>query len=242
MIKVRLYRPFSAKHLLSVMPKTVKQISVLDRTKEPGAQGEPLYLDIVAALKDTEFNNVPVYSGRYGLGSKDTTPAQIIAVYENTEKKKFTIGIEDDVTHLSLPIGKNPNTTPESTISCKFWGLGADGTVGANKNSIKIIGDHTDMYAQAYFDYDSKKSGGVTISHLRFGKNKIQSTYLISKANFVACHNPSYVHKYNMVQDIKDGGTFLLNCSWNMEQLEEHLPGQAKRYMEIGRASCRERV
>lgn len=230
-IKVRLYRPFSAKHLLSVMPKTVKQISVLDRTKEPGAQGEPLYLDIVAALKDTEFNNVPVYSGRYGLGSKDTTPAQIIAVYENTEKKKFTIGIEDDVTHLSLPIGKNPNTTPESTISCKFWGLGADGTVGANKNSIKIIGDHTDMYAQAYFDYDSKKSGGVTISHLRFGKNKIQSTYLISKANFVACHNPSYVHKYNMVQDIKDGGTFLLNCSWNMEQLEEHLPGQAKRYM-----------
>ncbi len=230
-IKVRLYRPFSAKHLLSVMPKTVKQISVLDRTKEPGAQGEPLYLDIVAALKDTEFNNIPVYSGRYGLGSKDTTPAQIIAVYENTEKKKFTIGIEDDVTHLSLPIGKNPNTTPESTISCKFWGLGADGTVGANKNSIKIIGDHTDMYAQAYFDYDSKKSGGVTISHLRFGKNKIQSTYLISKANFVACHNPSYVHKYNMVQDIKDGGTFLLNCSWNMEQLEEHLPGQAKRYM-----------
>ncbi len=230
-IKVRLYRPFSAKHLLSVMPKTVKQISVLDRTKEPGAQGEPLYLDVVAALKDTEFNNVPVYSGRYGLGSKDTTPAQIIAVYENTEKKKFTIGIEDDVTHLSLPIGKNPNTTPESTISCKFWGLGADGTVGANKNSIKIIGDHTDMYAQAYFDYDSKKSGGVTISHLRFGKNKIQSTYLISKANFVACHNPSYVHKYNMVQDIKDGGTFLLNCSWNMEQLEEHLPGQAKRYM-----------
>lgn len=230
-IKVRLYRPFSAKHLLSAMPKTVKQISVLDRTKEPGAQGEPLYLDVVAALKDTEFNDVPVYSGRYGLGSKDTTPAQIISVYENTEKKKFTIGIEDDVTYLSLPIGKNPNTTPESTISCKFWGLGADGTVGANKNSIKIIGDHTDMYAQAYFDYDSKKSGGVTISHLRFGKNKIQSTYLISKANFVACHNPSYVHKYNMVQDIKDGGTFLLNSSWNMEQLEEHLPGQAKRYI-----------
>ncbi len=230
-IKVRLYRPFSAKHLIQAIPSTVKQISVLDRTKEPGALGEPLYLDVVAALKDSEFKDIPVYSGRYGLGSKDTTPAQIIAVYENTEKKKFTIGIEDDVTNLSLPIGKNPNTTPESTISCKFWGLGADGTVGANKNSIKIIGDHTDMYAQAYFDYDSKKSGGVTISHLRFGKNKIQSTYLISKANFVACHNPSYVHKYNMVQDIKDGGTFLLNCGWDMEQLEAHLPGQAKRYM-----------
>ncbi|MBO5279109.1 MAG: pyruvate:ferredoxin (flavodoxin) oxidoreductase, partial [Lachnospiraceae bacterium] len=230
-VKVRLYRPFSAKHLIDVIPATVKQISVLDRTKEPGSLGEPLYLDVVAALKDSQFKDVPVFSGRYGLGSKDTTPAQIIAVYENTEKKRFTIGIEDDVTHLSLPIGKNPNTTPESTISCKFWGLGADGTVGANKNSIKIIGDHTDMYAQAYFDYDSKKSGGVTISHLRFGKNKIQSTYLISKANFVACHNPSYVHKYNMVQDIKDGGTFLLNCGWDMEQLEAHLPGQAKRYM-----------
>ena len=230
-VKVHLYRPFSTEHLIKAIPSTVEQISVLDRTKEPGALGEPLYLDVVAALKDSQFKDVPVYSGRYGLGSKDTTPAQIIAVYDNTEKKRFTIGIEDDVTNLSLPIGKNPNTTPESTISCKFWGLGADGTVGANKNSIKIIGDHTDMYAQAYFDYDSKKSGGVTISHLRFGKNKIQSTYLISKANFVACHNPSYVHKYNMVQDIKDGGTFLLNCGWDMEQLEAHLPGQAKRYI-----------
>ena len=230
-IKVRLYRPFSAKHLLAVMPKTVKQISVLDRTKEPGSIGEPLYLDVVAALKDTEFANVPVFTGRYGLGSKDTTPAQIIAVYNNTTKKKFTIGITDDVTNLSLEVGPSPVTAPEGITSCKFWGLGADGTVGANKNSIKIIGDHTDMYAQAYFDYDSKKSGGVTISHLRFGHSKIKSTYLINKADFVACHNPAYVRKYNMVQDLKDGGTFLLNCDWDMEGLEEHLPGQAKRYI-----------
>ena len=230
-IKVRLYRPFSVKHLLAVMPKTVKQISVLDRTKEPGSIGEPLYLDVVAALKDTEFANVPVFSGRYGLGSKDTTPAQIIAVYNNSEKKKFTIGIIDDVTNLSLEVGPSPVTAPEGITSCKFWGLGADGTVGANKNSIKIIGDHTDMYAQAYFDYDSKKSGGVTISHLRFGHSKIKSTYLINKADFVACHNPAYIRKYNMVQDLKDGGTFLLNCSWNAEELEHHLPGQAKRYI-----------
>ena len=230
-IKVRLYRPFSAKHLLSVIPDSVKLISVLDRTKEPGAIGEPLYLDVVAAIKGTKFKDVPVYSGRYGLGSKDTTPAQIIAVYDNTEKEKFTIGIVDDVTNLSLPTGPDPVTTPDSIISCKFWGLGADGTVGANKNSIKIIGDNTDMYAQAYFDYDSKKSGGVTISHLRFGNDPIKSTYLINKANFVACHNPSYVRKYNMVQDLKDGGTFLLNCSWDLAGLEEHLPGQAKRYI-----------
>ena len=230
-IKVRLYRPFSVKHLLDAIPDTVKQISVLDRTKEPGALGEPLYLDVVAALKDTKFDKVPVFTGRYGLGSKDTTPAQIISVFNNTEKKNFTIGIVDDVTNLSLEIKDNPNTTPESTISCKFWGLGADGTVGANKNSIKIIGDHTDMYAQAYFDYDSKKSGGVTISHLRFGKDPIKATYLISKANFVACHNPSYVRKYNMVQDLKDGGSFLLNCGWSMEEIEHHLPGQVKRYI-----------
>ena len=197
-VKVRLYRPFSAKHLIDVIPDTVKQISVLDRTKEPGAIGEPLYVDVIAALKDSKFHNIPVYGGRYGLSSKDTTPAQIIAVYKNTEKKQFTIGIVDDVTNLSLDITENPNTTPESTISCKFWGLGADGTVGANKNSIKIIGDHTDMYAQAYFDYDSKKSGGVTISHLRFGKEKIKATYLIDKANFVACHCPAYVNKYNL--------------------------------------------
>jgi len=230
-IKVRLYRPFSAKHFIDVIPDTVKQISVLDRTKEPGSIGEPLYLDVVTALKGTKFENVPIYNGRYGLGSKDTTPAQIIAVYKNTEKKTFTIGINDDVTHLSLPLEKCPTTTPEGTISCKFWGLGADGTVGANKNSIKIIGDHTNMYAQAYFDYDSKKSGGVTMSHLRFGKKPIKSTYLISEANFVACHNPAYVRKYNMVQELKDGGTFLLNCGWDMEEIEKNLPGQVKRYI-----------
>ena len=231
LVKVRLYRPFSAEALIGAIPETVKQISVLDRTKEPGSMGEPLWLDVVAALKGSKFDAVPVFMGRYGLGSKDTTPAQIVAVYKNTEKKKFTIGIVDDVTNLSLEVGAPISVAPESTISCKFWGLGADGTVGANKNSIKIIGDNTDMYAQAYFDYDSKKSGGVTISHLRFGKDPIKSTYLISKANFVACHNPSYVRKYNMVQDLKDGGTFLLNCPWDMEDIEKHLPGQAKRYM-----------
>ena len=230
-VKVRLYRPFSAKHLIDAIPDTCKQISVLDRTKEPGALGEPLYLDVVAALKDSKFHDVPVLSGRYGLGSKDTTPADVIAVYRNTDKKVFTIGIKDDVTNLSLDRTENPNTTPASTISCKFWGLGADGTVGANKNSIKIIGDHTDMFAQAYFDYDSKKSGGVTISHLRFGKDPIKSTYLINKANFVACHMPAYIRKYNMVQDLKDNGTFLLNCAWNAEELEKHLPGQVKKYM-----------
>ncbi len=231
LVIVRLYRPFVADKLIAAIPDTVKKISVLDRTKEPGAQGEPLYLDVVAALRDTKFHNIPIYSGRYGLGSKDTTPAQIVAVYNNTEKKVFTIGIVDDVTNLSLPVGEEFSATPEGTISCKFWGLGADGTVGANKNSIKIIGDNTDMYAQAYFDYDSKKSGGVTISHLRFGKDPIRSTYLISKADFVACHNPAYLRKYNMVQDLKDGGTFLLNCAWDMAGLEEHLPGQAKKYI-----------
>ena len=230
-VKVRLYRPFCAQALIDAIPDTVKYINVLDRTKEPGAQGEPLFLDVVAALKGSKFDAVPVYTGRYGLGSKDTTPAQIVAVYHNDEKAKFTIGIEDDVTHLSLDAGKPLVTTPEGTINCKFWGLGADGTVGANKNSIKIIGDNTDMYAQAYFDYDSKKSGGVTMSHLRFGKKPIKSTYLIHKANFVACHNPSYVNKYNMVQELVDGGTFLLNCSWDMEGLEKHLPGQVKAFI-----------
>ena len=230
-VKVRLYRPFSAEALIAAIPDSVKQITVLDRTKEPGALGEPLWLDVVAALKGSKFDAVPVFMGRYGLGSKDTTPAQIVAVFKNKEKAKFTIGIVDDVTNLSLEVGEPISCAPESTIACKFWGLGADGTVGANKNSIKIIGDNTDMYAQAYFDYDSKKSGGVTISHLRFGKDPIKSTYLISKANFVACHNPSYVRKYNMVQDLKDGGTFLLNCPWDMEGIEKHLPGQAKRYM-----------
>ena len=230
-VKVRLYRPFSAEALVNAIPDSVKQITVLDRTKEPGALGEPLWLDVVAALKGTKFDAVPVFMGRYGLGSKDTTPEQIVAVFKNTEKAKFTVGIVDDVTNLSLEVGEPISCAPETTISCKFWGLGADGTVGANKNSIKIIGDNTDMYAQAYFAYDSKKSGGVTISHLRFGKDPIKSTYLISKANFVACHNPSYVRKYNMVQDLKDGGTFLLNCPWDMEGIEHHLPGQAKRYM-----------
>ena len=230
-VKVRLYRPFSAKALVEAIPESVKCITVLDRTKEPGALGEPLYLDVVAALKGTKFNDTPVLTGRYGLGSKDTTPAQIVAVFENTTKSPFTLGIVDDVTNLSLETGAPLVTTPEGTINCKFWGLGADGTVGANKNSIKIIGDNTDMYAQAYFDYDSKKSGGVTMSHLRFGKSPIKSTYLIHKANFVACHNPSYVNKYNMVQELVDGGTFLLNCPWDMEGLEKHLPGQVKAFI-----------
>ncbi len=230
-VKVRLYRPFSAQALIDAIPDTVKVINVLDRTKEPGAMGEPLYLDVVAALKGSKFDQVKVLTGRYGLGSKDTTPAQIVAVFENETKSPYTLGIVDDVTNLSLEIGAPLVTTPEGTTNCKFWGLGADGTVGANKNSIKIIGDNTDMYAQAYFDYDSKKSGGITMSHLRFGHSPIKSTYLIHKANFVACHNPSYVRKYNMVQELVDGGTFLLNCSWDMEGLEKHLPGQVKKFI-----------
>ena len=230
-VKVRLYRPFCVQALIDSIPDTVKVISVLDRTKEPGAIGEPLYLDVVAALKGSKFDQVKVLTGRYGLGSKDTTPAQIVAVYENTTKSPFTVGIVDDVTNLSLEIGAPLVTTPEGTTNCKFWGLGADGTVGANKNSIKIIGDNTDMYAQAYFDYDSKKSGGVTMSHLRFGHSPIKSTYLIRTANFVACHNPAYVRKYNMVQELVDGGTFLLNCPWDMEGLEKHLPGQVKKFI-----------
>ena len=230
-VKVRLYRPFSAQALIDAIPDTVKVISVLDRTKEPGSVGEPLYLDVVAALKGSKFDQVKVLTGRYGLGSKDTTPAQIVAVYGNTTKSPFTVGIVDDVTNLSLEVGAPLVTTPEGTTNCKFWGLGADGTVGANKNSIKIIGDNTDMYAQAYFDYDSKKSGGVTMSHLRFGHSPIKSTYLIRTANFVACHNPAYVRKYNMVQELVDGGTFLLNCPWDMEGLEKHLPGQVKKYI-----------
>ncbi len=231
LIKVRLFRPFSQKHLLEAMPKSVKQIYVLDRAKSKGSIAEPLCLDVMAAIKDTEFKDVPVFGGRYGLGSKDVVPADIIATYHNTDKKEFTLSITDDVTNLSLERTENPVTAPESITSCKFWGLGADGTVGANKNSIKIIGDHTDKYAQAYFDYDSKKSGGVTISHLRFGDDPIKSTYLINKADFVACHMPAYIRKYNMVQDLKDGGSFLLNCSWSAEELEKHLPGQVKKYM-----------
>ncbi len=235
LVKVRLYRPFVAKYLLDVLPETVKSISVLDRTKEPGSIGEPLYLDVVAALKGTRFETVPVYSGRYGLASKDTNPSCIVAVYRNMDaaepKKRFTIGINDDVTHTSLPLDNTLDTTPKGITSCKFWGLGADGTVGANKNSIKIIGDKTDMYAQGFFAYDSKKSGGVTISHLRFGDKPIKSTYYISKADFVACHNPSYVDKYDMVQDLKKGGSFLLNCSWDLNELNERLPARVKRYL-----------
>ena len=231
LIKVRLYRPFATDAFLKAIPKTVKTISVLDRTKEPGSIGEPLYLDVVAALSDSEFKDVTVLSGRYGLGSKDTTPAQIVAVYNNKDRKRFTIGINDDVTHLSLEVGPSIVTTPAGTVNCKFWGLGADGTVGANKNSIKIIGDNTDKYAQAYFDYDSKKSGGVTMSHLRFGDKPIKSTYLIKRADFVACHNPSYMTKFNMVQELVDGGTFLLNCTWSKDEVEKHIPGQVKKYM-----------
>lgn len=233
MLKVRLYRPFVADYMLSELPKTVKSLSVLDRTKEPGSIGEPLYLDVLAAINDSDFAGIKVYTGRYGLGSKDTTPGDIVAVYRNAESqaptKRFTIGIVDDVTNLSLPVDENPDTTPEGTSSCKFWGLGADGTVGANKNSIKIIGDHTDMYAQGYFAYDSKKSGGITVSHLRFGNKPIKSTYYISKADFVACHNPSYVDKYEMVEDLKDGGNFLLNCGWDVEELDKRLPGKMKK-------------
>lgn len=230
-IKVRLFRPFSAKHLLHVIPETVQQIYVLDRSKEPGAQGEALFLDVVSALKGSRFDTVPVTGGRYGLSSKDTTPADILAVFAGGARQGFTVGIRDDVTHLSLARRQNPVTEPEGTTSCKFWGMGADGTVGANKNSIKIIGDHTDKFVQAYFDYDSKKSGGVTISHLRFGDRPIKSTYLIHKADFVACHMPAYVRKYKMVQDLKEGGAFLLNCSWKEEELERFLPGEMKRYL-----------
>ena len=235
MIKVHLYRPFSVKHLIDVIPDSVKTISVIDRTKEPGSLGEPLFLDVVAALKNSKFSNVPVYGGRYGLGSKDTLPAHIISVYNNMKaespKTEFTLSITDDVTNLSLDVTESPDTTPKGTTSCKFWGLGSDGTVGANKDSIKIIGDNTDMYAQGYFFYDSKKSGGITVSHLRFGSSPITSTYLINKANFVACHNPSYVTKYDMVQDIVPGGTFLLNCIWSPEELDKQLPAKMKKYI-----------
>ena len=231
-IKVRLYRPFSAKHFIEAVPKTCKKIAVLDRTKESGAAGEPLYLDVRGVLYDTE-DAPKVYGGRYGLASKDTTPAQIAAVFENlasdAPKNNFTIGIIDDVTYTSLTPVEGFDSAPEGNISCKFWGLGSDGTVGANKMAIKIIGDNTDQYAQGYFEYDSKKSGGITISHLRFGKNEIKSTYFISNADFVACHNPAYVHQYDMLADLKQNGTFVLNCIWSPEELEENLPGSMKR-------------
>ncbi|MBQ8503002.1 MAG: pyruvate:ferredoxin (flavodoxin) oxidoreductase [Clostridia bacterium] len=235
LIKVRLYRPFSAKHLLAAIPETVKKIAVLDRTKEPGALGEPLYLDVVTALA-TAGRNIKVVGGRYGLGSKDTPPSSVFAVYtelaKDEPKSQFTLGIVDDVTNLSLPEVPAPNTAAEGTIECKFWGLGGDGTVGANKNSIKIIGDHTDKYVQAYFQYDSKKTGGITISHLRFGDKPIKSPYYINKADFVACHNPSYVDKgFKMVNDVKPGGVFLINCQWSDEELENHLNAEAKRYI-----------
>ena len=231
-IKVRLYRPFSAEHFIAAVPKTCKKIAVLDRTKESGAAGEPLYLDVRGVLYDVE-DAPKVYGGRYGLASKDTTPAQIAAVFENlasdAPKNNFTIGIIDDVTYTSLTPVEGFDSAPEGNISCKFWGLGSDGTVGANKMAIKIIGDNTDQYAQGYFEYDSKKSGGITISHLRFGKNEIKSTYFISNADFVACHNPAYVHQYDMLADLKQNGTFVLNCIWSPEELEENLPGSMKR-------------
>jgi len=232
LMKVHLYRPFSAKYFFSEMPKTVKRIAVLDRTKEPGSIGEPLYLDVKALYYNVE--NAPVIvGGRYGLGSKDTTPSQILAVYKNLKqdepKDRFTIGINDDVTHLSLPVDERIVTEDPSTIRCKFWGLGSDGTVGANKSAIKIIGDNTDMYAQGYFSYDSKKSGGVTVSHLRFGKNKIRATYLIDEADYIACHNQAYVGKYDLIAGLKKGGTFVLNCQWKPEELDEKLPASLKR-------------
>ena len=235
LVKVRLYRPFPAKHLLAAIPQTATKIAVLDRTKEPGAFAEPLHLDVMSAMSEAG-RQATIIGGRYGLGSKDTTPASIFAVYEELAKAdpkaRFTLGINDDVTHLSLEEKEAPNTAAEGTIECKFWGLGGDGTVGANKNSIKIIGDHTNKYVQAYFQYDSKKTGGITISHLRFGDKPIKSPYYINKADFVACHNPSYVTKgYKMVRDVKPGGVFLINCQWTPEELNEHMPAEAKRYI-----------
>ncbi len=234
-VEVHLYRPFSAKYLLNVIPKTVEKIAVLDRTKEPGSTGEPLYLDVVAALRGTPFASCLITGGRYGLGSKDTQPGDLLSVYENLwseqPKMEFTISIKDDVTGLSLPVTSNPDVAPKGTKACKFWGLGADGTVGANKNSVKIIGDHTDKKVQAYFQYDSKKSGGVTISHLRFGDEPIRSAYYVKQADFVACHNSAYLTRYEMVEDVKPGGFFLLNCTWNDEELETYLPAKVKRYI-----------
>ena len=232
LVKVRLYRPFVSSAFAAAIPSTVKKITVLDRTKEPGSIGEPLYLDVVAALKqEGKFQDVPVYTGRYGLGSKDCTPAQIISVYNNDSKPRFTIGITDDVTNLSLPITENPNTTPEGTTCCKFWGLGSDGTVGANKNSIKIIGDHTDMYAQAYFEYDAKKSFGVTRSHLKFSDKPIRGSYLVQSANFVACHNQQFILDYDIVEDVKEEGDFLLNTSWDLKELSVNLPARVRRML-----------
>ncbi|EHI54960.1 pyruvate:ferredoxin oxidoreductase [Johnsonella ignava ATCC 51276] len=233
-IQVYLYRPFSIKHFLKEVPETVKKITVLDRTKEPGSLGEPLYLDICAAFNELK-KRPEVYAGRYGLSIKDVTPDQIIAVFDNMLKEEsknhFTVGINDDVTFTSLPLGEMVNVADESIVNCKFWGLGSDGTVGANKNSIKIIGDHTDLYAQAYFEYDTKKSGGLTRSHLRFGKKPIIGSYLITKADFVACHNQSYINRYDIVEELKPEGTFLLNCTWDRQQLEDRLSDKVKKYI-----------
>ena len=237
LIKVRLYRPWSSEHILKVIPKTAKKIAVLDRTKEPGTLGEPLYLDVAATLREAGLNDIILTGGRYGLGSKDTPPSSVFAIYKELEKDapkpRFTIGIVDDVTNLSLPeVKPAPITSAEGTVECKFWGLGGDGTVGANKNSTKIIGDHTDKYIQAYFQYDSKKTGGITISHLRFGDKPIKSPYYINQADFVACHNPSYVVKgYKMVQDVKPGGIFMINCQWTDEELDKHMPAASKKYI-----------
>jgi len=234
LIKVHLYRPFSAKHFFQVLPKTVKRIAVLDMTKEPGSLGEPLYLDVKSLFYNSELKPL-IIGGRYGLGQKDTTPSQIIAVYENLKspnpKDRFTIGIVDDVSYTSLEVKEEIDTTPAGTIRCKFWGLGSDGTVGANKMAIKIIGDKTDLYAQGYFEYDSKKSGGTTISHLRFGKKPIKSEYMVYDADFVSCHNKSYIYHYDILKGLKDGGTFVLNCSWNERELEEFLPVQMKKFI-----------
>ena len=237
LVKVRLYRPWVSEALVDVIPKTAKKIAVLDRTKEPGSLGEPLYLDVITTLHEAGMNDIVVTGGRYGLGSKDTPPSSVFAVYKELEKDapkaRFTIGIVDDVTNLSLPeVKPAPITSAKGTVECKFWGLGGDGTVGANKNSTKIIGDHTDKYIQAYFQYDSKKTGGITISHLRFGDNPIKSPYYINQADFVACHNPSYVtNGYKMVQDVKPGGVFMINCQWSDEELDKHMPAASKKYI-----------
>ncbi|HBN95627.1 MAG TPA: pyruvate:ferredoxin (flavodoxin) oxidoreductase, partial [Firmicutes bacterium] len=233
LVKVRLYRPFSAKHFVEMIPATAKRIAVLDRCKEPGSLGEPLYLDVQAALVETGRSNIEVVGGRYGLSSKQFTPAMVKAVFDNLAssdpKNHFTVGIDDDVTNTSLELKDDLDIAPKGLFSAKFYGLGSDGTVGANQNSIKIIGDETDMYAQGYFEYDSKKSGGITISHLRFGHTPIKAPYLVSQANLVACHNPSYVTRYDMLEGIKEGGVFLLNSPWSLEEMETELPASLKK-------------
>ena len=235
LIKVRLYRPFSVEHFLAAVPDSAKKIAVLDRTKENGAYGEPLYLDVSAVYQHTKNKEIQIYGGRYGLGSKDFTPSMAKAVFDNLKMKEpknnFTVGIIDDVTYTSLPINEEIDATPEGLVQCKFWGLGGDGTVGANKDAIKIIGDNTNMYVQGYFAYDSKKSGGVTVSHLRFGKTPIKSTYLIKDADYIACHNPAYVDKYDLLEGVKEDGTFVLICPWTLEEMDKFLPNSLKKTM-----------